>query len=112
MTEQVFARALILAGELEEQQQEKLRILCGAYIAVLEAQLKDGLTAENCGENFLTAASFLALEAMGGIGTNVQEFKAGDLTVKTGSAENRDLKRRAEALMAPYLKGRFLFTGV
>ena len=112
MIDQVFARAVMLAGEPDGHQQELLRVLCASCITTLEARLKDGLTAEDCGESFLTAASLLALAAMGSFGTEVQEFKAGDLTVKTGNGGASGLERQAQALMAPYLKDRFLFAGV
>ena len=111
MTDQVFARAVMLAGELNAEQQERLHLLCGVSIARLEAQLKDGLTAQDCGENFLTAAGCYSLAALGCFGPEIQEFKAGDLTVKSGSGSS-GLERQAQALLAPYLKDRFLFAGV
>ena len=60
----------------------------------------------------------LALAQLNGVDddTQVEEFKAGDLTVKQGS-KNRDaasqcLQRQAELMIAPYLKDGFSFRGV
>ena len=115
MTEQVYARALLMSGDLDAHQQELLRVLCAANASAMEIRMRDALTPEDCREEFVTAAALCALADMGGF-DEVAEFKAGDLTVKTGwqngeqSAES--LRRQAEALMAPYLKDRFWFVGV
>ena len=115
MTEQVYARALLMAGDLDEHRQELLRVLCAANTSSMEARLRDGLAAEDCREEFVTAASLCALADMGGF-EEVAEFKAGDLTVKTGQQDGQQsglsLRRQAEMLMAPWLKDRFSFMGV
>jgi len=116
MTDQIFARALLLAGELDGRQQDLLRILCEACGASLAARLRDGLTPEDCPKAFITAASLYALADMGGF-EEVTEFKAGDLTVKQKSAQEQGrtaegLRQQADRLMGPYLKDRFAFTGV
>ena len=68
--------------------------------------------------DFIAAASLLALAQLNGVDDDaqVEEFKAGDLTVKQGS-KNRDaasqcLQRQAELMIAPYLKDGFSFRGV
>ena len=60
----------------------------------------------------------LALAQLNGVDDDaqVEEFKAGDLTVKQGS-KNRDaasqcLQRQAELMIAPYLRDGFSFRGV
>ena len=115
MTEQVYARALLMAGDLDEHRQELLRVLCAANTSSMEARLRDGLAAEDCREEFVTAAALCALADMGGF-EEVAEFRAGDLTVKTGHQDWEQsagsLRHQAEALMAPYMKDRFLFVGV
>lgn len=119
MTDQVFARAVQLAGELDARQTDLLRVLCGISVSALASRLKEGLVPENCEEVFLTAASLYALADLGAVAETEQvaEFKAGDLTVKQGGSRNPDavyrhLQRQAEGLMAPYLKDRFSFAGV
>ena len=60
----------------------------------------------------------MALAQLNGVDDDaqVEEFKAGDLTVKQGS-KNRDaasqcLQRQAELMIAPYLKDGFSLRGV
>ena len=111
MTEQVYARAVLMAGDLDEHRQELLRVLCAVNTSSMEARMRDDLTPEDCREEFITAASLCALADMGGF-EEVAEFKAGDLTVKTGQQSAVSLRHQAEMLMGPYLKDRFSFVGV
>ena len=119
MKELVFAQAQMLAGDLDAQQRALLKVLCSAATASLASRLRAGITAEHCREEFIMAASLYALADLRSAQENgqVEEFKAGDLTVKQGSTQNRDavsrcLQRQAELLIAPYLKDRFAFQGV
>ena len=118
MKEQVFAQALLLTGKLEETQQELLRLLCGAAASSLALRLKEGLRPQDCAQDFVAAASLYAVAALveAGEGSSVEEFKAGDLTVKTGTADRegaaRALFRQAELLARPYLADSFSFVGV
>ena len=118
LKEQVFAQAAILAGEMDQRQTELLRILCAVTVSTLEARLREGLTAADCKAEFIAAASLFALASLNSAGENetVQEFRAGDLTVKQGStgkdAASRCLQKQGELIIAPYLKDRFVFAGV
>lgn len=116
LTEEVFAQAALLAGTLTETQTELLKLLCGAAVSVLTARLKDGITPENCKEAFVMAASLNALAGLNCAESEmgVQEFRAGDLTVKKGDRDvgARQLRQQAQVLMEPYLKDRFAFLGV
>ncbi len=118
LKEQVFAQAALLAGELDSQQTDFLSILCTATTTSLTARLRDGLTPEDCKADFIAAASLFALAAMNSISdsASVEEFKAGDLTVKQNlknrDAASRCLHNQAELMIAPYLKDRFTFMGV
>lgn len=94
------------------------KICDGASASSLTARLREGLTPEDCKADFIAAASLLALAQLNGVDDDaqVEEFKAGDLTVKQGS-KNRDaasqcLQRQAELMIAPYLKDGFSFRGV
>ena len=113
MKDQVFARAALQAGELDAQRQELLQVLCEAACASLEARLRDGISSEDCGELFATAACMYAMAALEGFSESV-EFKAGDLSVKKGarSEKSRELCCQADRLMAPFLKDSFVFSGV
>ena len=118
MKEQVYAQALMMTGELEEKDQQLLHILCGAAASSLELRLKEGITPMDCARDFIAAASLYAVAALGEARgeTNVEEFKAGDLTVKTGTAKQegaaKALIRQAEMLMKPYFADPFTCVGV
>ena len=115
LTEQVYAQALLLAGDLEESQSALLRVLSAAATASLTAQLRPGLTPADCKADFIAAASLLALASLNAA-ENVEEFRAGELTVKRTTAvrdaASRCLRRQAELMIGPYLKDRFSFLGV
>ena len=116
LKEQVFAQAAALAGELDAQQGDMLNALCAASAASLAARLREGITPEDCRADFVAAASLFALAALNeaaGLG-GIEEFKAGDLTVKRSGADaaSRCLHSQARQLMAPYLKDSFAFLGV
>ena len=118
LSEQVYAQALLLAGDLDERQSQLLQLLCTAATSSLESRLRDGITAEDCKADFIAAASLYALSSLNGVEETVQveEFQAGDLTVRQ-SKEGRDaasncLQRQADMLILPYLKDRFSFLGV
>ncbi len=114
MKDRVFAQAALLAGELEENQEALLRLLCDSTVSSLEKKLKEGLTPGDCEEDFAAAASFLALAALQSVGTGVREFKAGDLTVVKDreATASRCLRRQGEAIIEPYLRDSFAFLGV
>lgn len=118
LKDQVFAQAVLMAGELDERQTQLLRVLCAVSASSLEARLRDGLTADDCRADFIAAASLFALASLNSAGetATVQEFKAGDLTVKQGTtgkdAASRCLERQGELIISPYLKDRFVFAGV
>ena len=118
LSEQVFAQAALLAGELDERQTEFLRLLCAATTVSLSTRLRDGLTADDCKADFIAAASLLALADLNGVDdtAKIEEFRAGDLTVKQGSgsrdAASRCLKHQAELVIAPYMKDGFSFRGI
>lgn len=115
LAEQVYAQALLLAGDLEENQSALLRALSAAATASLTAQLRPGLTPADCKADFIAAASLLALASLN-TAENLEEFRAGELTVKRTSASrdaaSRCLRRQAELMIGPYLKDRFAFLGV
>ena len=118
LKEQVFAQAALLAGELDERQAALLNVLCGAAASSLASRLREGITPEDCKADFIAAASLYALSSLSSAEEDIQveEFKAGDLTVKQGTASkdaaSRCLERQAEMLILPYLKDRFTFVGV
>ena len=118
LKEQVYAQALLLAGELDSRQSQLLQVLSFAAASSLTSRLRDGITPEDCKADFIAAASLYALANLGDAEETVQveEFQAGDLTIRkcgqVRDAASRCLERQAEMMMLPYLKDRFSFMGV
>ena len=116
LTQQVFSNACLLAGELDKRHTDLLQILCRAAVNALRNQLRDGITEEDCKADFIAAASLYALAALNEAGQTggMEEFHAGDLTIRRSSADapSRCLHRQAELIMMPFLKDRFSFRGV
>ena len=48
LTQQVYAQALLLSGDLEQRQEELLKLLCGGAVNSLTARLREGLRPEDC----------------------------------------------------------------
>ena len=116
LREQVYAQAVLLAGELSERQSSILNILCACACSYLEARLRTGLNPGDCKVDFIASASLLALAALGSAGDEEQmeQITAGDFTIrkKSGDAASNCLRTQAELMMAPYLKDSFSFAGV
>ena len=72
LTEQIYAQALLLAGDLEEKQAKLLEVLCTAATRSLTARLRDGITPEDCKADFVAAASLYALASLGDVEETVQ----------------------------------------
>ena len=82
MTEQVLELLQKLGGA--GQDEDVLRTLCQNACNMLDRRLKDGLTAEDCGDAYPLAAAWIARDWMrGGQGMDcVTYLSAGDLTVR------------------------------
>lgn len=116
LTDAVYAQAVLLTGHLEEQQSRLLLVLCRAACTSLAARLRDGLTPEDCKADFVAAASLFALAALEEASKTdtLEEFRAGDLTIRKNAADppSRCLQRQAELIIMPYLQDAFAFRGV
>ena len=116
LRDQVYAQALLLAGELEDNEGDILGALCTAATASLSARLREGLNPEDCKADFVASASLLSLAAMNGMEEDaaVEQITAGDLTIKKGrnDAAANCLRAQAELMITPYLRDRFSFRGV
>jgi len=90
-----------------------LELLCKTACSRLDGLLKEEVTAGDCGENYVLAAAWLAMDWLEdmGEGANITALSAGDLTVRReGGSRGRE---RAMELMAPYVKAEgFVFQGV
>ena len=120
MTEEILALAATLSQPAEEQR-ELLRLLCTAAQRELTAKLKEGCTAEECGESFLCAAALLAaanFHSVTAAGGDAVSFAAGSVSVNTGGSSEQAkraalLRRQAKRLLAGWLKDDgFAFRGV
>lgn len=116
LTEQVYAQACLLAGDLEAREQEMLRLLCGGAVTTLSSRLRNGLKPEDLRADFVAAASLYALASMSRMNTDrdMDEIKVGDVTLKRRDADtaSKCLHHQAELIMAPYLADRFSFRGI
>ncbi len=116
LTEATFAQAVLLAGQLDERQLQLLQVLCRASCSCLAARLRDGITPEDCKADFVAAASLYALSALNEAGQTdtLEEFRAGDLTVRRSGTDtpSKCLHRQAELIIMPFLKDSFVFRGV
>lgn len=113
LTEQVFAQALLLAGDQDPRQEELLKLLCGGAVNSLTVRLREGLRPEDCLADFVASASLYALAALSAQG-DMERIVAGDVTLQRSSSDAAAncLRYQAEVIIAPYLKDNFSFRGV
>ena len=117
LRDQVYAQALLLAGEVDDHEGHILSTLCTAATASLSARLREGLRPEDCRADFVAAASLYALAELNAVkdGAAMEQITAGDLTMrKSASADpaSKVLRNQAQLVIAPYLKDTFCFRGV
>lgn len=114
MTEQVLELVQALCGP--GQDEGTLRALCGCACRTLDYRLKEGVSAEDCGEAYPLAAAWLAMDWLRGSRglDGVTALSAGDLTVRRdGGGDSGKLSGQAMRLMAPFLRDDgFVFRGV
>lgn len=115
LTEQVYAQAALLAGNDPGVREELLQMFCRSAVVSLTAQLRKGLTPEDCKADFVAAASLYALAAVAEADTmqDLAHIQVGDVTVKRGgSAATACLRSQARWMMSPYLADEVAFLGV
>ena len=116
LTNQIYAQAMMLAGQMDSRQEAMLRTLCAAAASALAARLRDGIKPEDCKADFIAAASLYALAALSETGEEAQvgSFTAGDVTIQrdSSSAAANCLRAQARLMICPYLKDGFSFVGV
>ena len=86
LEQQVYAQALLLT-DTDETSQALLQLFCGSAVAGLAAQLREGLTAEDCKAEFVAAASLYALAALSEVDEvkSLEHIQIGDVTLKRGT---------------------------
>ena len=114
ITDQIYAQALVMVGQLSEEQDALLRVLCRAAKSTLAGRLRSGITPEDCRADFIAAGSLFALAALSESDGGPERFTAGELTVQRGSSSTaaRCLRSQAELILMPYVRDCFAFLGV
>ncbi len=108
MKERILELAAAAAGA-DETERVLLEPLCAAAETAWRARLREGVTAEDCGEALACAAAFTAAADLTAGGGGVSSFSAGDISVKVQDGGERlktaeGLRRSAERLMEPYVR--------
>ena len=114
ITDQIYAQALVMVGQLSAEQDALLRVLCRAAKSTLAGRLRSGITPEDCRADFIAAGSLFALAALSESDGSPERFTAGELTVQRSSdnAAARCLRGQAELILMPYVRDCFAFLGV
>lgn len=116
LTEQIYAQALVLIQDSEDDKLPMLEVLCRCAENSLKQNLREGVSPDDCKADFVAAASLYALAALSEMDelAQMEQIKAGDLTLRRGSTDSAAccLRYQAEMMMAPYMKDRFSFAGV
>lgn len=113
MEEKVLARVKSLCAP--DVGEEGLTALCAAACARLNGLLAEGVTAEDCGEAYILAAAWLAMDWMrlAGESGGITALTAGGMTLRREVGRGGELTRRAMELMGPHLRDAgFVFQGV
>ena len=112
MGERILKLALAAAGEGADQ--TLLEPLCAAAERAWLARLREGVTAEDCGEALPCAAAFTAAADLAAGEGGAASFSAGELSVNLGSGADRArraerLRQAAERLMEPFVRAEGLW---
>lgn len=104
-------------GKPAEEDEAVLAALCSAAQQELSSALRDGVSAEDCGDAYPLAAALIALAGLetSRCAGQAESFRAGDLTIQSGDPGKKAglLREQATRLMAPWAKDRnFIFYGV
>ena len=104
-----------LAGQLAGAAADDtvLTAMCAAAAAEIEGRLKEGVSPEDLGSTFVTAAGVLALSLYCASGEKLRSFRAGELSMSCSSVDAESLRLAAEQMLAGALRDRgFGFRGV
>ena len=112
MRERIFELALAAAGEGAER--ALLEPLCAAAEGAWLRRLREGVTAEDCGEALPCAAAFTAAADLAAGDGGPASFSAGDISVSLGGSGDRArragrLRQAAERLMEPFVQAEGLW---
>ena len=119
MHEKIAALAAVIARPTAEET-PLLEALCTAAEAEAVGRLREGIAAEDCGEALPCAGALLAAAGLlpARSGTGVEQFTAGEVSIRTGGGGElcqlaAAFRRQAAELMAPFWRDDgFAFLGV
>ena len=108
MGERILELALALGGG---EDRALLPPLCAAAERAWLARLREGVTAEDCGEALPCAAAFTAAADLAAGEGGAASFSAGDISVKLDGGLRRaeSLRQTAERLMEPFVRAKGLW---
>ena len=112
---QIYANAAELLGNLTEAEQTVLLQYCNAAAAQCRARLRSDVEEAGAATVLEQACAMLAAALFLDAGEHgeIQSFTAGKLSVTTRSGNRAQrLQQCAETLLAPYSAGHFAFLGV
>jgi hypothetical protein len=113
LLDQIYAKAVVLAGTVNETQSQLLKIFCNSALTCLTARLRADVTMEECETELVTASALYALAALSENEetANLQRVQVGDVTLIPGgrTAAIRCLRLQADILMRPYCVDSFVF---
>ena len=116
MSDQIFAQTLLMAGPVEEGEQELLASLCELAQLQLRSRLRPGITPEDCRADFAAAAGLYALAEFDEIRRQREpvSMTLGDVTLRRTSQDPAVtcLRIQADMIMSSFLKDRFAFARV
>lgn len=108
LQQEILDLSFLLHGEQDLQ----LEVLCPAAAQTLSAQLRSGVSPEDCRESFVTAAALLALSMLESIASGgLESADMGTLNLRFGEEATR-LRSLAFGLLAPWTQNGFAFLGV
>lgn len=116
LTQQIYAQALVLIRDLEDQDRPILEVLCRCAEVSLRKKIRKDVNPEDFKADFIAAASLYAVSAMTEIdgGMKPEQIVAGDLTLRHSGTDAAAccLRYQAEMMMSPYMVDNFMFAGV
>ena len=116
LTNQTLAQALLLAGQMDEQQEKLLELFCISAVTQLTARLRPGVTPDDCKAAFVASCALYALAAFTETDPveGMQRVQIGDVTLTTGGTDAavRCLRKQADMIISHYCEDNFAFRGV
>lgn len=103
--------ASLITGTLPADQESLLYTLCDAAAQELRLRLRPGVTPEDCGKCFTSAAALKAVSLFRAAQEGeITEFEAAGVAVRI--TDSRAVQTLVEELLAPWCDGGVVFRGV